>query len=196
MARRKEPRGLNAEERALWQKVTRGTQPLHRNPPAAPAPPDRPDRPPAPAKPALAPFRIGADPAAPGHDLSPPLAERLAGQPVRMDKRAFGRLRRGKLKPEARLDLHGMTLAEAHPALTGFILRAAAQGKRLVLVITGKGKRSPDDGPIPARPGLLRHQVPHWLATPPLAALILQVTPAHASHGGGGAYYVYLRRPR
>jgi DNA-nicking Smr family endonuclease len=101
---------------------------------------------------------------------------------------------RGKLQPEARIDLHGMTLAEAHPELIRFILNAHAQGLRLVLVITGKGKRRDDLGPIPNRIGALRHQVPGWLHLPPLGPSVLQVTEAHQRHGGSGAYYVYLRR--
>ena len=67
---------------------------------------------------------------------------------------------------------------------------------RHVLVITGKGKRGLDDGPIPQRQGVLRHQVPHWLRLPPLGAAVMQVTEAHLKHGGSGAYYVYLRRGR
>jgi DNA-nicking Smr family endonuclease len=113
-----------------------------------------------------------------------------------MDKKAFTRLKRGKLKPEGKLDLHGMTLERAHPALNRFILTAQAQGKRLVLVVTGKGKRRDDGGPIPTRTGVLRHQVLHWLDTPPLSQVVMQVSQAHISHGGGGAYYVYLRRRR
>jgi DNA-nicking Smr family endonuclease len=113
-----------------------------------------------------------------------------------MDRKTFGRMTRGKLKPEARIDLHGMTLDRAHGALTRFILSAHANGKRLVLVITGKGKDRDDAGPIPVRYGVLKHQVPHWLTTPPLSSAVLQVMPAHISHGGGGAYYVYLRRQR
>jgi DNA-nicking Smr family endonuclease len=38
--------------------------------------------------------------------------------------------------------------------------------------------------------------VPHWLEVPPLAQVVLQVVPAHISHGGEGAYYVYLKRSR
>ncbi|MFG6543173.1 Smr/MutS family protein, partial [Sulfitobacter sp. M22298] len=53
-----------------------------------------------------------------------------------------------------------------------------------------------DGGPIPVRDGVLRHQVPQWLSMPPLSSLVLQVAQAHVSHGGGGAYYVYLRRNR
>ncbi|MFB1023785.1 MAG: Smr/MutS family protein, partial [Octadecabacter sp.] len=101
-----------------------------------------------------------------------------------------------KLKPEARVDLHGMTVAQAHPVLTGFILRSAGAGHRLVLVITGKGKHRDDGGPIPTRFGVLRHQVPQWLAMAPLGGLVMQITESHIRHGGQGAYYVYLRRTR
>lgn len=113
-----------------------------------------------------------------------------------MDKRAFGHLKRGKLVPEAKIDLHGMTLDRAHPALTQFIMRAWHGKKRLVLVITGKGKDRIEHGPIPMRRGVLRQQVPQWLSLPPLKSVVLQVADAHQRHGGGGAYYVYLRRQR
>lgn len=127
---------------------------------------------------------------------APTLGEQLGAQPVNMDKKAFANLKRGKLRPEGKLDLHGMTLDRAHPALTRFILGAQQQGKRLVLVVTGKGKHRDDGGPIPVRFGVLRHQVPQWLSMPPLSSVILQVTSAHDRHGGGGAYYVYLRKRR
>lgn len=130
------------------------------------------------------------------HDLVPSLPDQLRSAPVQMDQKAFGKLKRGKLKPEGRLDLHGMTLDRAHPALMGFILGAHRSGKRLVLVITGKGKQRDEGGPIPVRHGVLRHQVPQWLGMAPLASVVLQVSQAHLSHGGGGAYYVYLRRQR
>jgi DNA-nicking Smr family endonuclease len=118
----------------------------------------------------------------------------LRTAPLQMDAKAFGKMTRGKLLPEARIDLHGMTLSEAHPELIRFILNAHADGLRLVLVITGKGKRGDDTGPIPQRMGVLRHQVPIWLRQAPLGPTILQVAEAHLKHGGAGAYYVYLRR--
>jgi DNA-nicking Smr family endonuclease len=112
-----------------------------------------------------------------------------------MDRRRFEKLRRGRLEPEARLDLHGMSSERAHAALAAFILSAHAADLRLVLVITGKGQ--PDESPHqPRRHGILRHSLPHWLAAPPLSGRILQVTPAHQRHGGAGAFYVYLRRRR
>jgi DNA-nicking Smr family endonuclease len=127
-------------------------------------------------------------------DLAPTLPELLGQAPLQMDAKTHGKMTRGKLAPEARIDLHGLTLAEAHPELIRFILNAQSQGMRLVLVITGKGKRREDVGPIPQRMGALRHQVPHWLRLPPLGPAVLQVSEAHLKHGGSGAYYVYLRR--
>ena len=124
--------------------------------------------------------------------LIPAIADEVRKAPVQMDRKAFDQMKRGKLKPEGRIDLHGMTLDRAHPALTRFILSAQSSGKRLVLVITGKGKARDDGGPIP----VLRHQVPQWMSMPPLSSAILQVTQAHLKHGGGGAYYVYLRKTR
>ena len=191
----KKPRHLSAEERALWDHVAERMEPLHDKPrvalPLAKPPPKRPDPQPLPL------FEVGAKADHKrGHDILPPIHRRLETAPVNMDNKSFGKMKRGKIKPEGRIDLHGMTMDQAHPALTNFILGAQAQGKRLVLVITGKGKDRDEGGPIPMRHGILRHQVPQWLALQPLSPAILQVTPAHLRHGGHGAYYVYLRRNR
>lgn len=206
MSRRREPRKLDHEERALWRRVAESTRPLNGwarpeqgTPTAQPAPtrdPASPPRTPLPEPVAPTPFRIGEQrqETAPQHDLAPAPGEWLARQPRGMDRKAFEQLRRGKLAPQGRIDLHGMTLDEARPALMQFVLGARAQGKRLVLVITGKGRRAEDEGPIPRRAGALRHEVPQWLSRPPLSAGVLQVAPAHPRHGGSGALYVYLRR--
>jgi len=195
----KKPRHVSPEERALWDTVAKRTAPLDK--PAASlvrSAPRKPDPQPGLVKPrALKLFAVGqkVDHSA-DHDLIPSLGQQMRTAPVQMDRKAFGKMKRGKLKPDARLDLHGMTLAQAHPALTGFMLQSAGAGHRLVLVITGKGKDRDDGGPIPTKFGVLRHQVPQWLRMAPLANLVLQVTESHVRHGGQGAYYVYLRRPR
>ncbi len=198
MSRRKGPRGLTPEEEALWQQIAARTDPLHpkkKKSAPAPAKPAATPRPQPPETP-TAPFTIGegADMRPPGHDLASPLASVLNEQPVRMDRKAHRKLTRGKLSPEARIDLHGMTLAAAHPALIRFISDSHSRGLRLVLVITGKGRTRDDAGPIPVRPGVLRHQVPQWLTSGAMRPLVLQVTAAHPRHGGAGAYYVYLGR--
>ena len=183
------------EELKLWQAVADKTErltPEKREPPV-PAPIFVP----APKAP-LPPLQRKQKPAKAvvTYDLAEQLSSRLSSTPVHMDQKAFKRMRRGKIKPEGRIDLHGMTLDRAHPALTRFIFASAANGKRLVLVITGKGKDRDDGNLIPTPRGVLRHQVPHWLTIPPLVQHVMQFTPAHVSHGGEGAYYVYLRRQR
>ncbi|PIE11097.1 MAG: DNA mismatch repair protein MutS [Rhodobacterales bacterium] len=143
------------------------------------------------------PFRVGGKVDHHGtHDLLPSLSEQIGGESLRMDRKTHSRMTRGKLAPEARIDLHGMTLAEAHPELIRFVLTSHTRGMRLILVITGKGKHRDDGGPIPTRLGVLRHQVPVWLRQAPLGPLVLQVTEAAQKHGGHGAYYVYLKRRR
>ncbi|TCP61141.1 DNA-nicking Smr family endonuclease [Rhodovulum bhavnagarense] len=179
---------LSPEDRALWDHVARQVQPLHPRRPVAVTDVEKGlPRPSPPEMPRVA-FTIGARAAGPDADKAAPAPT------VRMDHKAYNRLRAGKLRPEARIDLHGMTLAQAHPALTRFILDSQAHGRRLVLVITGKGSSAADDGPIPERRGVLRRQVPHWLGQPPLAAAVLQTSAAHRRHGGEGALYVYLRK--
>lgn len=191
-------RGLTEEERRLWDSVAKKAEPLDKKTLAAPKSPPTPiAKPKTPPKPPekLKPFEMGSKVDHHGmHDLLPSLTQQMGGAPVRMDAKTHGKMKRGKLAPEARLDLHGMTLAEAHPELIHFILTSHGAGRRLVLVITGKGKDRDTGGPIPTRFGVLRHQVPQWLARPPLGPVVLQVTPAALRHGGEGAYYVYLRR--
>lgn len=191
-------RRLSPEEIELWRKVVKQTERLQ---PDAASTDDRPAPLPKPIpikapKHHFEPFRFGQSAKAQPvrHDLKPDLIEQLQTASLNMDRKAYQRMKRGKLKPDARLDLHGMRVDTAHPALIRFILNAQASGHRLVLVITGKGKSKPDDGPIPTPRGVLKHQVPQWLSLPPLSQAVLQVSAAHLSHGGEGAYYVYLRR--
>ncbi len=200
MTRRR--RSLTEDDLELWRRVARSTTPLEKRPappaqlPAAPARKDVHTDPGHDTAP-LTPFQLGQTrrTEAQGHDLSPTIERSLATTPLRMDKKTFGKLKKGKMRPERKLDLHGMTLAEAHPRLNTFIRSAHADGCRLVIVVTGKGKSGRDDGgPIPTPRGVLRHQVPGWLHAPMLRPFVLQVTDAHLRHGGSGAYYVYLTR--
>ena len=194
-------RTLRPQEEQLWHEVARTIRPTSEAALARlrkPVPVVEPIFAPvlAAPKPPFAAFRLGekAHPMRSTAFIAASPAQTLAQAPLQMDARKHAKMTKGKLDPEARLDLHGMTMAEAHPDLIRFILNAQTAGLRLVLVITGKGKPGPDHGPIPQRMGVLRHQVPLWLRQPPLGPAILQVTEAHLKHGGGGAYYVYLRK--
>lgn len=198
-------RRLSPEERKLWQQVAATATPL-RPPAAGEVVPADPAPTAAPPTPAVA--DTGGTPpprtlrpvgrASAGRvtvDLAPDSHALPVGAHTQMDRGRFEKLRRGRLDPEARLDLHGMTAERAHGALVSFILGAHADGLRLVLVITGKGR--PDEHAIqPHRHGILRHSLPHWLTAPPLTGRVLQTAPAHQRHGGAGAFYVYLRRHR
>ncbi len=188
MTRSREPRAAAAaaDDAALWQKAMADVKPLRRRRPrkrnveaqedAAAAP--------APAPVATAPSAPAPTPAAP----SPAPAPRpRSGAGGGIDRATLARLKRGDIPIAGRLDLHGMTQADAHAALDGFIGRAAATGKRLLLVITGKGSGGD---------GVLRRMMPRWIHAGPHAARVLRIEPAHARHGGGGAWYVYLRRDR
>ena len=195
------PRRLRPDEKELWQQVADTAERLHPNRPVfheskpkqkpAPSPKTYPQRP-------VDRFEIGTKsrPKPTKNDLAPSISQHLGHQGVQMDAKSFSKMKRGKIKPDSRIDLHGMTVVQAQPALTRFILGAHTQGKRLVLVITGKGKHKQDEGPIPTRLGVLKHEVPHWLHSGVLRQVVMQVAQAHPKHGGTGAYYVYLRRQR
>ena len=120
----------------------------------------------------------------------PVLPELDHGSSPGVDKSTATRLKKGRQPIEGRLDLHGMTQAEAHPALDSFVENAYRSGKRAVLVITGKGTRA--DGSI----GVLRQAVPRWLNQAPNRARILAFSHATAKDGGEGALYVLIKRKR
>ncbi len=178
--KRRGTRVLSAEERALWRGVARSVAPLHGR--ARPVVEDDVGA----AVEALAPAHHKAKPVAhvprPTRPSAPPP---LAGLP----RREKQQLARGRAAIDARIDLHGLTQAEAHSALAHFLRRAQHDGARFVLVITGKGARSGERG-------ILRRQVPLWLQLPEFRHAVIGFEEAHIGHGGEGALYVRLRKMR
>lgn len=114
----------------------------------------------------------------------PPSASRTTAG---FDRATETKLRKGHLEIEGRIDLHGMTQDEAYRALTRFVIRAHAQHKRTVLVITGKGRLSQGGG-------VLRRLLPLWVAQADLKTCVLACTPAATKDGGDGAFYLRLRK--
>jgi DNA-nicking Smr family endonuclease len=164
------PRLPSAEEVGLWRLVVRDVAPIHDEPgkpPTSPVPPPETAKPVTIAEPPILPV---------------PAVRRPNG----LDGNSLRRLTKGERAIEASIDLHGMTLDTAHAALKRFIVAQAHAQRRCLLVITGKGG--------PERPGLLKREVPLWLAEwrPP----VLAVVPAAPRHGGAGALYVLLQRRR
>jgi DNA-nicking Smr family endonuclease len=195
-------RAISEDEVELWQHATRGLEPVRAKPrvrsaadQAAPAP--APARPPPPhsqgaAKPAPSRPPVPGPPA-PAAGRAAPLAD--------FDRRQARRVAAGKLEIEARIDLHGLRQRDARARLVAFLREAHAKGRRMVLVITGKGGE-PERGDHlrgalgEAERGVLRRNVPLWLEEPEFRSIVLSFTPAAIRHGGDGALYVQLRKGR
>jgi len=179
-------RPLSDEELMLWKNFTGAITPLRKTAKSAAPPAERPVTAPSKSRvqhPAVAPRQTPPQP--------PPLAP--------LDRRLKQRVARGREPIEARLDLHGMTVTQAHAALLRFLRDAQSDGAKTVLVVTGKGSlarsRSGEHDGGRER-GVLRRQVPMWLALPEFRPLVVGFDDAHAGHGGEGALYVRLRRVR
>jgi DNA-nicking Smr family endonuclease len=184
-------RQLSEEEQALWRGFARFIKPLRRLRDAVPeraadaaAADER--KSPAPASTPGALPRVKAS-AAPLPPKTPPLAP--------LDRRLKQRVARGSEPIDARLDLHGYTQARAHAALLAFLQRAQRDGARVALVVTGKGGAR-GGALAQSERGVLKRQVPIWLALPEFRSFVLGFEVAHVGHGGEGALYVRLRRQR
>lgn len=92
-------------------------------------------------------------------------------------------MRKGRLEPEAKLDLHGYRQEAAYRALDRFLQNARGQGQRVVLVVTGKG-------------GVLHDLLPKWLGEYEFRDLVAGISTAHVKHGGDGAFYIAIKRQR
>ncbi|WP_431470025.1 Smr/MutS family protein [Sphingosinithalassobacter sp. LHW66-3] len=185
-------RRLGPDEAALWARVIATVKPLEPVPPpppaaAASAPPSpKPAAPKGPAKAARAPA-----PAQPPQRPAPPSPPLAAST---LDGSWDRRLSRGLVAPESSIDLHGHTLATAYDRLDRGLAAAIARGDRLLLLVTGKPPRPEAERPY-AR-GAIRAAVNDWLAASRHADRIAAVRGAHPRHGGAGALYIVLRRPR
>jgi DNA-nicking Smr family endonuclease len=176
MSARDERRRLSAEEREMWSTFTKKIAPLR---PDAPPRTDEADRADFIPRPLVS--RAKKSPPGPAAKAAPPPPKPPPLAPL--SRREKQRVARGRLEIDARLDLHGYTQDEAHAALLRFLHKAGAGGAKMVLVITGKS-------------GVLRRQVPQWLALPEFRSIIIGFESAHVAHGGEGALYVRVRRVR
>lgn len=180
-------RGLSKDEHDLWSVVTRSIAPLRVRKSRVHAH-DETEAAPEQAAPAKTKRTASAPP--------PPAAEKPVPKappaPGPLERKLKSRIARGAQSIDARIDLHGMTQAQAYGALLRFLHRAQEDGAVTGLVITGKGAR----GGAGAETGVLRRQVPLWLALPEFSTLVVGFSPAAIAHGGDGALYVRLRRKR
>lgn len=165
-------RDLTPSEKRTWARIARTAKPL----PGVSVP--TPDPGPVPEDKRIPPAQTAAG----RQDLQAPNNPPVGGLENRANHR---RVRRGQTEIDARIDLHGLTQAQADRALPDFLRAQRAMGARCVLVITGKGRGGE---------GVLRRNFLHWLDTPTARHLLSGWSESHARHGGAGAFYVYIRR--
>jgi len=116
--------------------------------------------------------------------------EYVEGARLGLDPRLLSQLRRGEFSVQAHLDLHGMIQPAAKEAVTNFIVDAVRKGHRTVLVVHGRGLRSPGGLPV------LKHAAAQWLSHGIAGGYVLAFATARPNDGGAGAVYVLLRRDR
>jgi len=190
-------RRLGPEESALWKRVAATVAPIAKRPAKAPAP--------APAEPGAAPpvpvmvkppkGRI--PPLRPAAPITSAAPRRAALARASLDGHWDRRLRKGLVRPDMSIDLHGHNLTSAHALLEGSLDRAVGRGARVLLVVAGRVRPGPHHAPQHGEPrprGAIRAALADWLTTSAQADAILATRPAAPAHGGGGAVYVVLRR--
>jgi DNA-nicking Smr family endonuclease len=111
--------------------------------------------------------------------------EALRFQRPSVGRRTMRRLARGSFSVQAEIDLHGMTVGEAKPALREFIDASVDRGLTCVRVVHGKGRGSGERGPV------LKALVNGWLRR---RSEVLAFASTRQVHGGTGAVYVLLRK--
>lgn len=114
--------------------------------------------------------------------------EFIEGHIMGLDPLVLSKLRAGQYSPEGHLDLHGQNMEQAYASLTRFIKVAYQDGKRQVLLITGRGKNSPGGDAV------LRERVQSWLTRDPFKRVTLAFCTAQPRDGGAGALYLLLRK--
>lgn len=176
-------RHLTREEQQLWQRFTQDMRPMHENEPSAVADPSVTlTAQPVTTLPSASLTTMPAKAGTTTYDLHP-------GDTSGVDRRSIQRIRRGKLTPEATLDLHGYSQADAMHQFQLFIRHAVEQGIRLIRVITGHGKMRDY-----SEAGILRQALPRWVNLPENRRYIINYENARPQEGGAGAWLILLRR--
>lgn len=179
---------LSGEDLDLWERFTQGMERLFKAPPVEKA----------------ADYSETIIQKAEKRAVSLPLPQAhvtpIFDQEPQLDGRTEARLKRGKITIDGRLDLHGRTQEQAHHLFNNFVMQGYKEEKRCLLVITGKGRSNKNvfeeniyDAPSV---GILKQRLPEWAKMSPVQPMILKVQPAALKDGGGGAFYIYLKRKR
>jgi DNA-nicking Smr family endonuclease len=116
--------------------------------------------------------------------------EYVEGYRVGLDPRLVSQLRRGVFAVQAHFDMHGMIQGDAKQALKEFVIASVRKGLRTVLVVHGRGLRSPGGHSV------LKHASAGWLSHGAIGGHVLAFASARPTDGGAGATYVLLKREK
>ena len=95
------------------------------------------------------------------------------------------------------IDLHGYTLDEANKTIEDFINKAFSEKINKLIIVTGKGLHSENDkDPYVSKDlGILKYSVPEFITNNAgLMKMINEITDAKTEDGGGGAFYIFLKK--
>ena len=95
------------------------------------------------------------------------------------------------------IDLHGYTLDEANKTIENFINKAFSENISKLIVVTGKGLHSENekDPYVSKELGILKYSVPEYITNnSSLMNMINEITDAEIEDGGGGAFYIFLKK--
>ena len=95
------------------------------------------------------------------------------------------------------IDLHGYTLDAANKTIEDFIKKAFLENVNKIIVVTGKGIHSDNekDPYVSKELGILKYSVPEFISNnTSLMSMINEITDAKIEDGGGGAFYIFLKR--
>ena len=115
--------------------------------------------------------------------------ERLPNKDFKIDKKITFKTRS--------IDLHGYSLEEANKSIEDFIIRSYQEKINKLIVVTGKGIHSQNekDPYVSKDLSILKYSVPEFiLNNKNLMKIIYEMKDAKIEDGGGGAFYIFLKK--
>ena len=95
------------------------------------------------------------------------------------------------------IDLHGYTLDDANKTIEDFINKSFSENINKLIIVTGKGLHSENekDPYVSKDLSILKYSVPEFIRNnKSLMNMINEITEAKKEDGGGGAFYIFLKR--
>ena len=115
--------------------------------------------------------------------------EKLPNKDIKIDKKITFKTRS--------IDLHGYTLDDANKSIERFIIKSYQENINKLIVVTGKGMHSQNekDPYVSKDLSILKYSVPEFISNNKnLMKIIYEMKDAKIEDGGGGAFYIFLKK--